>query len=147
VTGQAKLIRDMVVCQLGPVEKEVIAAEDQKLVTTPRTKTNAGVKKEFIQAPSPGSSFKLLFKTQKKWARQRQLKTLISQTKKPEKRKRDEDSEHNDTAAELDDDESELNMEPIALSAAEKEALTLQKLERKRRLEALGSKQKRRRYH
>jgi hypothetical protein len=47
----------------------------------------------------------------------------------------------------FDDDESELNMEPIALSTAEKEALTLQKLERKRRLEALGSKQKRRRYH
>jgi hypothetical protein len=137
----------MVVCQLGPVEKEVAATEDEKLITTPRTKTDVDVKREYVQTFSPGSPFKLLFKTQKKLARQRQLKTLISQTKKPEKRKKEEEPEHDDTAVQLDDDESELNMEPIALSAAEKEALTLQKLERKRRLEALGSKQKRRRYH
>jgi hypothetical protein len=147
VTGQAKLIRDMVVCQLGTVEKDVVATEDEKVVTTPRTKTDGGVNKEYAQTFSSRSPFKLLFKTQKKWARQRQLKTLISQTKKPEKRKREEETEHDDTAVQLNDDESELNMEPIALSVAEKEALTLQKLERKRKLEALGSKQKRRRYH
>jgi hypothetical protein len=147
VTGQAKLIRDMVICQLGPIEKEVMASESENLTTNSRTKTDAGVNKEYAQTLSSKSPFKLLFKTQKKWARQRQLKSLISQTKKPEKRKREEEPERDDTDAQLDDEESGLNMEPIALSAAEKEALTLQKLERKRKLEALASKQKRRRYY
>jgi hypothetical protein len=148
VTGQAKLIRDMVVCQLGPVEKEVVAGDDEKAVTPPRTKTAADSNKGNIQMHSPGSPFKLLFKTHKRWARQRQLKSLISQTKKPEKRKREDESEHDDTAIHEHDDEydQELSMSPILLSTAEKEALTLQKLERKRKLEALASKQKKRRY-
>ena len=136
VTGQAKLIRDMVVCQLGLVEKEVIG--DEKVIATPRTTMGIRSSQEFMQTHSPGSPFKLLFKTHKRWVRQRQLKTLISQAKKPEKRKREEEPEN--------DDQEELSMEPIALSAAEKEALTLEKLERKRKLEALASKHKKRRY-
>lgn len=140
MTGQAKLIRDMVVCQLGSIGKEVAIGENEK---TPRTKTDTD-----LQVLSPGSPFKLLFKTHKRWVRQRQLKSLISQTKKPEKRKREEETEKDDTAIHEHDDEydQELSMSPIPLSAAEKEALTRQKLERKRKLEALASKQKKRRY-
>ncbi|KAI4752819.1 hypothetical protein E4T52_14979 [Aureobasidium sp. EXF-3400] len=143
VTGQAKLIRDMVVCQLGAVEKGVMAGDDKKTVGTPRTKTGAD-----LQTLSPGSPFKLLFKTHKRWARQRQLKSLISQTKKPEKRKREEEPENDGTAIHEHDDEynQELNMSPVTVSAAEKEALTRQKLERKRKLEALALKQKKCRY-
>jgi hypothetical protein len=140
----------MVVCQLGPVEKEVVAGDDEKAVTPPRTKTAADSNKGdvHLQTLSPGSPLKLLFKTHKELARQRQLKSLISQTKKPEKRKREEELENDHTATYEDGEESnqELNMSPITLSAAEKEALTLQKLERKRKLEALASKQKKRRY-
>jgi hypothetical protein len=143
VTGQAKLIRDMVVCQLGAVEQKAMVHDDENTVGTPRTKTSVD-----LQTLSPGSPFKLLFKTHKRWARQRQLKSLISQTKKPEKRKRQEEPENDDTAIHEHDDESnqELSMSPIPLSAAEKEALTRQKLERKRKLEALALKQKKRRY-
>jgi hypothetical protein len=133
----------MVVCQLGSADKEVMAGENEKLVTPPRTKIDV-----HLQTLSPGSPLKLLFKTHKELARQRQLKSLISQTKKPEKRKREEELENDHTATYEDGEESnqELNMSPITLSAAEKEALTLQKLERKRKLEALASKQKKRRY-
>jgi hypothetical protein len=69
------------------------------------------------------------------------------QTNKLEKRKRELQDEHDATATFMDDDESEVKMEPVRLSAAEKEVLTLQKMERKRKLEALDSKQKRRRYY
>jgi hypothetical protein len=138
----------MVVCQLGPVEKEVMAGDDEKTVVTPRTKTAADSSKEHAQMQSPGSPLKLLFKTHKRWARQRQLKSLISQTKKSEKRKREVESEQDDAATHEQDDEYNqgLSMSPIPLSAAEKEALTRQKLERKRKLEALALKQKKRRY-
>jgi hypothetical protein len=54
----------MVVCQLGPVVKDVKATESEKVVTNPRIQTDTGVEKEFIQAPSPRSPFKLLFKTE-----------------------------------------------------------------------------------
>jgi hypothetical protein len=47
----------MVVCQLGTVEKDVVATEDEKVVTTPRTKTDGGVNKEYAQTFSSRSPF------------------------------------------------------------------------------------------
>lgn len=139
----------MVVCQLGSVEMKA-TGNGEGPVTTSRTRADA----ELVQTLSPGSPSKLLLKAHKRWARQRQLKTLISQAERLKKRKREDKAENDDTATQLDvemvthtgDDESELNMEPIVLSTPEKEALHLQKLERKRKLEALALKQKRRRY-
>lgn len=154
VTRQAKLVRDILACQLGVAEKGATTSGDQdgKVDATPRTKKG----KEEAQTLSPGNPTNLLSKTHKKGARprQHQPKSPISSTKKSEKRKREEELENDDTATQTDDataasmdnDESELNMEPITLSAPEKEAITSQKLERKRKLEALASKQKRRRY-
>lgn len=149
--GQVKLIRDMVVGQLGGVEKEVTASDDnnEKVGTTPRTKTDTTMQLHSSRSPS-----KPLLKAHKKLALQCQLKTLISQTMKPAKRKRDEELENDETATHkdgviatgMDDDKSEITMEPIVLSTPEKTALTLQKLERKRKLEALASKHKKRRY-
>lgn len=145
----------MVVCQLGAVEKEV-TGDREKMVTTPRMKADGGTQKEYAQALSPASPSKILSKTHKRWVRQRQLKGLITQAEKlkKRKRKREEEAENDDTATHIDgvtatsmdDDESEITMEPIVLSTPEKTALTLQKLERKRKLEALGSKHKKRRY-
>jgi hypothetical protein len=145
-TGHAELARDMVVSQFGCVEKEVTTNDHEKTIT-PRAKMDIDEDKENTQTLSPGSPFKLHFKTQKKWPHQRQLNTLILKTKKLEKRKRGVEDEHDSPVAHLDDDDSEVRMEPILLSTAEKEALTLEKLERKRKLEALGSKQKRRRHY
>ncbi|THW68991.1 hypothetical protein D6D19_08658 [Aureobasidium pullulans] len=153
-TGQAELIRDMVLCQLGPVKEQTTPVVDNEITTPARKKTDAGVNKEAhssilsakTQTLSPGSPFKLLFKTQKKWARQRQLKALISQAKKPEKRKREIEDEDGciDT---VDEELSEgVQMEPTPVSIPEKKALIRQKLERKRKLEALASKSKRRRF-
>ncbi|THY28279.1 hypothetical protein D6D01_03948 [Aureobasidium pullulans] len=151
-TGQAELIRDMVLCQLGPVKKQDTPAVNREITTPAQKKTDAGINKEAnssirsvkTQTLSPGSPFKLLFKTQKKWARQRQLKTLIPQAKKPEKRKRELEDEDGciDT---VDEELSEgVQMEPTPVSTPEKKALIRQKLERKRKLEALASKSKRR---
>ena len=143
----------MVVCQLGAVEKEV-TGDREELVATPRVKTDGGTKKEYAQTLSPASPSKLLSKANKRLVRQRQLKSLITQAEKLKKRKREQEPENDDTsthtdgttATSMDVDESEITMEPIVLSTPEKTALTLQKLERKRRLEALDSKHKKRRY-
>ncbi|KAI5238944.1 hypothetical protein E4T42_08847 [Aureobasidium subglaciale] len=187
--GQAKLIRDMVLDQLGPVQKPDVTVNNNELAIAARAKPDA-VEKKFdcandetwstpkqtpctktvesgtasftakkngspnkqklaptrhnrSQALSPRSPFKLLFKTQKKWARQRQLKALVSQSKKP----KDKQVRRESMEIKLSKDdrlEEELKMEPVTVSAAEKKALTRQKLERKRKLEALTFKAKKR---
>ncbi|KAI5202345.1 hypothetical protein E4T39_04746 [Aureobasidium subglaciale] len=119
--------------------------------TTSLTKKNGSSNKQEVtptrhdrsQILSPASPFKLLFKTQKKWARQRQLRALISQSKKPKK----QGIERDDMEIKLSKDdlpEEDLKREPITVSAAEKKALGRQKLERKRKLEALSLKAKKR---
>jgi hypothetical protein len=145
-TDQVELARDMVVSQLGCAEKEVTTNDSIKLDTLP-IQMDIDEDKENTHTLSPGSPSKFYFKTQKKWPHQRQLNTLILRTKKLEKRKRGVEKEHDASSTTMDDDDSEVTMSPVQLSAAEKEVLTLQKLERKRKLEALGSKQKRRRYY
>jgi hypothetical protein len=145
-TDQVELARDMVVSQLGCAEKEVTINDDEKTIIL-RAQMDIDEDKENSQTLSPGSPSKLHFKTQKKWPHQRHLNPLILRTKKLEKRKRGVEEEHDASSTTIDDDDSELIMSPVQLSAAEKEVLTLQKLERKRKLEALGSKQKRRRYY
>lgn len=146
------MIYDMVVCQLGAVEKEVPGDDEKETISTPRAKTDADVK-EYLQTLSPGSPFKLLFKTHKRLARQRGLRSLITQAEKLKKRKREEENENDDAAARMDnnkatadDEDSEFDMKPVVISTPEKKAMTLEKLERKRKLEALASRQKRRRY-
>jgi hypothetical protein len=146
VAGKAELARDMVVCQFGRGEKEGTTNDSLKLDTS-HTKMDIDEDKENTETLSPGSPFKPLSKTEIRWAHQRQLKTLISQTNKLEKRKRGVEDKHDGIAITMDADELEVKMEPVQVSAAEKEVLTLHKLERKRKLEALGSQQKRRRYY
>ena len=152
-TKQAKLIRDMVVRQLGAVEKEATSGDGMDTISTARTEIDVDIE-EYFQKLFPERPSEPLSKANKRLVRQRQLKTLITQAEKLKKRKREEEAEDDDTATHKDgvtaismeDDESELTMEPIALSTPEKTALTIQKLERKRKLEALGSKHKKRRY-
>ena len=152
-TRQAKLIRDMVVCQLGAVEKEAIGDDEMDTISTARTKIDVDVE-EYFHKLLPERPSEPLSKVNKKLVRQRQLKSLITRAEKLKKRKREEEAENDDTtthtdgvtAISMDDDESELNMEPIVLSTPEKTALILQKLGSKRKLEAFGSKHKKRRY-
>ncbi|KAI5275017.1 hypothetical protein E4T47_01887 [Aureobasidium subglaciale] len=147
------------------VEKKSDCANDEtgsNPKQTPRTKTvesgtasitqkNGSPDKQEItptrhnrsQILSPGSPFKLLFKTQKKWARQRQLKALISQSKKPKSKQVRRESMEIKLSKD-DHYEEGLEMEPVTVSAAEKKALTRQKLERKRKLEVLALKAKKR---